>query len=255
MPSNEMKIAIHCLMKNVYKPYLQEWLDHHRSIGVDHFFLFDNDSEVPLSETIKDIPNSDISIELAHGKALPSLNIQMASYDHFLSAIQEATLPHYDRVAFIDEDEFIICANNNLKATLNDYLGYPAISLSWKMFGSSGLLTRTPEPQMKKFTKYTGIYYRGNVNIKCIVNPYLVKKAVDPHSFTYHMGTCVNTHKIPIEGHYSCAVHEIAWINHYWTRSLEEWKLKAERGSPNNGQKRDLTMFDELNYNCTETIA
>lgn len=242
-------------MKNIYEPYLIEWLNHHHSLGVDHFFIYDNDSKVPITESIKDIRfNSDISVELAPGKSSSILNIQMQSYTKFLSDIQESRLPHYDRVAFIDEDEFIICENSSIKETLKNYLSYPALGLSWKVFGSSGLINQTPEPQMKKFTKHTGRYYEANINIKSIVNPYLVKAAINPHSFSYHFGQCVNIHKIPIEGSFAYPVHQTIWINHYWTRSLEEWKLKAERGSPDNGQKRNLSMFDELEANCTESV-
>ena len=252
-----MKIATHSIMRDVYQPYLIEWLEHHRSIGIDHFFIYDNDSVVPISESIKDLPfNSNITIELIHGlTSLPELNVQEESYIKFLSSIQGSHLPHYDRVAFIDEDEFIICENNDIKETLKNYLAYPALALSWRMFGSSGLMNRTPDPQMKKFTKHSTQYFEPNTIIKSIVNPYLVKDIINPHAFSYHFGHCVNVNKVPIEGYYAPPVHQIAWINHYWTRSCEEWAIKAARGSAWSGRGCVQIQFDDLEANCIESIA
>jgi hypothetical protein len=252
-----MKIATHSMMRDVYQPYLIEWLDHHRSIGIDHFFIYDNDSIVPISESIKDVLfNSDITIELIHGRtSLPDLNVQEESFTKFLSAIQESKLPHYDRVAFIDEDEFIICENNDIKETLKNYISYPALALSWLMFGSSGLINQTPEPQMKKFIKRSTRYYEPNTIIKSIVNPYLVKDIINPHAFSYHFGNCVNVNKVPIEGYYAPPVHQIAWVNHYWVRSREEWLIKLAKGNAWFNKDREQIQFDDLEANCIESIA
>jgi hypothetical protein len=247
-----MKIAIHSLIKDPYKPYLIEWLNYHRSIGVDHFFIYDNESEPGIVELVKDLPfRNEISVEMINGGGSLVPNVQINSYAKFLSDLKY--LPHYDRVAFIDEDEFIICKNGDLKSTLENYINYPGIGISWRMFGSSGLLTRTPEPQMKKFTKYTGAYYHSNINIKSIVNPYLVSTIRSPHSFSFHYGNLVNEHKIPIELHYSYPSYDYLWINHYWLRSKEEWIVKANRGQVT-GEKRNLLWFEDVEKNCTESI-
>lgn len=240
------------MMRDVYKPYLDEWLTHHRSIGVDHFFIYDHDSIEPLAKILKD--QSDITVSPIHGTPSKDLDIHRVSYLTFLGLIQNGLLPHFDRVAFIDEDEFITCVNKDLKKTLENYLEFPALGISWRMFGSSGLLTRTPELQSRKFTKYTGAYYHSNINIKSIVNPYLVKDVLSAHSFSYYLGNCVSEHKIVIPSHYSYPSYDIIWLTHYWTRSKEEFIAKATRGIAENGEARNLLMLDDVDKNCTETI-
>jgi hypothetical protein len=239
-------------MRDIYKPYLDEWLAHHRSIGVDHFFIYDHDSVEPLSRILKG--NPDITVKPIHGIPSKSKDIHKESYLDFLTMIQSGSLPHFDRVAFIDEDEFITCINGNLKTTLLNYLDSPAIGISWRIFGSSGVLTRTPELQSKKFTKYTGKYYHSNINMKSIVNPYLVKENLSPHSFSYYLGNCVNEHHIVIPSHYTYPSYDYIWINHYWTRSREEFIVKANRGMVETGETRDYSMFDNVEMNCTESL-
>ncbi|MBE3141927.1 MAG: hypothetical protein IMZ53_15230 [Thermoplasmata archaeon] len=82
----------------------------------------------------------------------------------------------------------------------------------------------------------------------------MVKKLLNPHSFSYAQGNCVNVNKEIIEGAFSTPVYEKIWINHYWTRSLEEWDAKVARGQADTGQKRDSKLFDDLNRSCTEHI-
>jgi hypothetical protein len=246
-----MKIAIHSIIKDPYTPYLLEWLEYHREIGIDHFFIYDNDSAVPISSVVS---GNDITIEVIHNTPITAVNAQLEAYNRFLLKLTSGELPYFDRIAFIDEDEFITCPNTDIKSVLSNYLSYPALALSWRIFGSSGLLHRTPESQVKKFTKYTGRYYESNINIKCIVNPYLVSKVTTPHSFEYHFGHCVNVHKIPIEYAFSYPVYDLIWINHYWTRSLDEFKEKALVRGMVGGKKRSMDMFEDVERNCTESI-
>ena len=250
-----MIVAIHTVMRDTYEPYLFEWLNYHHSIGVDRFFLYDNESKIPLTESIKSIPFKD-NIFVSYIPGVPSLkfDVQRGSYLYFLGTIRDKSFPKIDRVAFIDEDEFIICKNNDIKAILSNYLEYPGLAINWRMFGSSGLLEQTPILQMEKFVWYAP-NYQGNVNIKSIVNPYLIESVTSPHTFTYTQGFCVDTDKKPIEGFYIMSpIYKEMWINHYWTRSLAEWNEKVLRGQANTGQKRESSMFDELNILCTEHV-
>ena len=47
-----MKVGICAIIKDCYEPYLLEWLVYHRSIGVDLFFIYDNESTVPIIEML-----------------------------------------------------------------------------------------------------------------------------------------------------------------------------------------------------------
>ena len=239
-----MKVGICAIMKDVYAPYLQEWLDYHRSIGVDWFFLYDNDSTIPLSTFVI---GTDVIIEDVHGKAQ-----QMKTYDKCLDEMKTWVLPKCDRIAFIDEDEFIHCENGDIKKTLEEYDEFPAIGITWRVFGSSGLKVRTSEPQREKFTKYTyGHPYENHV--KCIVDPMrTVGSSANPHSFCYTEGNCVNVNKEVVDGPFTTPIYNKIWIDHYYTRSMEEWKEKIAKGRADVRMcERNFRLIDEIDRSCS----
>jgi hypothetical protein len=229
-------------MKDVYAPYLTEWLEHHRALGVDWFFIYDNDSAIPLTNL-----GDDVIIQTISGSAR-----QIAAYEACLADVKKGSLPTCDRVAFIDEDEFIICENNDIKKSLEAYADYPAIGLTWRVFGSSGLKKKTPIPQRQKFTQHTtGHPYERH--IKSIIDPLrTIGSSGNPHVFSYLNGQCVNVDKIPIDGPFTTPTYHTMWIDHYYTRSLEEWKEKVEKGrSDTVTGERDFWLIDEIDTNCS----
>ena len=44
-----MKVGICAIIKDCYEPYLKEWLNYHREIGVEQFYIYDNESAVPIT--------------------------------------------------------------------------------------------------------------------------------------------------------------------------------------------------------------
>jgi hypothetical protein len=237
-----MKVGICAIMKDVYEPYLMEWLSHHRSIGVDWFFIYDNDSTIPMMSF-----DEDVIIHKISGKAM-----QMVAYDKCLSDMAYGFLPSCDRVAFIDEDEFIICENGDIKKTLELYTDFPALGITWRVFGSSGLKERTPEPQRSKFTQYT-IGHPYEQHIKSIVDPSrTIGSSGNPHAFVYTRGNCVNVDKEPVEGPFTTPIYHTIWIDHYYTRSLQEWKDKVAEDRVDTGRPgREFKLFDEIDANCS----
>jgi len=43
-----------CIMVKDEEYYIQEWLEYHRLIGFEHFYIYDNNSEIPVESYIKD---------------------------------------------------------------------------------------------------------------------------------------------------------------------------------------------------------
>ncbi len=243
-----MKVGICAIIKDCFTPYLFEWFNYHHSIGVDHFFIYDNGSEIPIWEIVKQLPFTDnIHIETIAGTTK-----QLPVYDRCLDSIKKSLLPHCDRVAFIDDDEFIVCENNDIKATLSEYEEFSGLGISWRMFGSSGIKERTLINQREKFTQRTTIDYSPNQHIKSIVNPFkTIGHANNPHSFNYSDGYCVNVNKEPVDSAFTKPIWNKIWIDHYFTRSLEEWKEKAARGRSDTGTTRSFSEFYEVDANCS----
>ena len=84
-------------------PFIDEWIAYHRIIGVDHFFLYDNDADSPLRALLA--PHADyLTVVDGPGEAehLPGRNKQTKAYQDALSRIR------HEWVAFLDIDEFIV---------------------------------------------------------------------------------------------------------------------------------------------------
>jgi hypothetical protein len=243
-----MKVGICAIIKDCYKPYLLEWFNHHHSIGVDRFFIYDNESEVPVKKIVNDLAfKDDIHVETIEGTTR-----QLAAYGKCLNDIKSGVLPSCDRVAFIDDDEFIICENGDIKETLKEYEDFSGLGINWRVFGSSGIKEKTPEGQRTKFTQHTTEDFFPNQHIKSIVNPFMTEGTTwTPHAFNYIKGNCVNVNKEIVENVLSAPVYKKIWLDHYFTRSLAEWKEKAARGRSDVNLTRSLGEFYEIDFNCS----
>lgn len=242
-----MKVGICAIIKDCYEPYLLEWFNYHHSLGIDYFFIYDNESEISISEIVNELPfNGNIYIETITGSVK-----QLAAYNKCLDDIKSGVLPVCDKVAFIDDDEFIIC-ESDFKETLKEYEEFSGLGISWRMFGSSGIKEQTPEGQRTKFTQHTKDDFKDNCHIKSIVNPFLAEIARDPHSFKYSKGNCVNVNKEVVEAAFMTPIYKKIWLDHYFTRSLDEWNEKMVRGRSDVNVTRTLSEFYDIDFNCSE---
>lgn len=242
-----MKIGICAIIKDIYKPYLEEWLHYHEDRGVDYFFIYDNESTIPIRKVVND------SVYITE---FPGKCVQLQAYNQCIRDIKSGVLPFCDWLAFIDEDEFIVSENDDLKQTLVQYNGYSAIGINWRLFGSSGLRKKTHTSQRKKFIYHTSVDYDLNRHIKTIVDPFkTISTGDNPHFFIFSEGSCVDVHKNPIIGYLSeKPIYQNMWIDHYYTRSLEDWKEKIAKGRPDSLEPRKFWRFAEVNNHCTECI-
>jgi len=245
-----MKVGICAIIKDCYTPYLFEWLKYHRSIGVDYFFIYDNESEMPIGDTLERYFLQ--GMEGIHVETIVGNIKQIPAYHKCLEGIKSGALPFCDRIAFIDDDEFINCENGNIKETLKEYEEFSGLGINWRVFGSSGIKEKTPEGQRVKFTQHTTADFPPNRHIKSIVNPFVTEKtAGNPHSFIYSEGHCVNVNKEIIPNALTAPIYEKIWLDHYFTRSLEEWEEKTKRGRSDLDVARSLSEFYEVDFNCS----
>ena len=96
-------LAVVAIVKNE-GPYIKEWLDYHLLAGVDHFFIYDNESEDNLKEVLQPyIEKGIVTYTFFPGKV-----IQTPAYDMAMNRFR-----FYCRyIAFIDIDEFILPKTN-----------------------------------------------------------------------------------------------------------------------------------------------
>lgn len=213
-----------CLIVKDENSYLQEWLDYHILLGVEHFWVYDNESSIPVKETLKPYLDSGwVTVHTIEGKGR-----QLFAYDHCLRTHGSDSR----WIGFIDTDEFIIPRQGiSLAEFLKPFESFGGLGISSLFFGSGGNKIRPDVGQI------AGYQWRGpdtlslNRLVKMIVQPEKVILPISPHSFLFKEGWwCVNESGLRVDAQrFPCHVEKIQ-VNHYYTRSEEEWAKKLSRG-------------------------
>lgn len=115
--------------------YLKEWIEFHRIVGVDHFYLYDNKS----SDNFMDVLQPYLEEGLVSLKEWPKPQSQMEAYQDFMDCYAGETR----WVGFIDLDELVVPnSTETIGDFLKDFSARPVVILYWKCFGTSGYITR-----------------------------------------------------------------------------------------------------------------
>lgn len=138
-------LSVCALFKNEEK-HLKEWIEYHRLIGVDHFYLYNNNSsDCPIrvlkpyiDDGIVTLINWPDCIHLSSSKKrdfIWSLAVQQPAYQH---AAKCAALHETKWLTFLDVSEFLIpVGHHNLIHLLEKYKDAPGVILSRKYFDAS----------------------------------------------------------------------------------------------------------------------
>ncbi|HKO77024.1 MAG TPA: glycosyltransferase family 92 protein [Flavobacterium sp.] len=130
--SYKHKVCLCGIFKNEAK-FLDEWIQFHLVIGIDHFYLYNNNSDDNYAEILKPYIEKGI-VDLIDW---PFSHSQMDAYKDCYDKHRNDT----NWLTFIDVDEFICpISTNNLKSWLESYKNYPGVAVYWKQFGSNGKL-------------------------------------------------------------------------------------------------------------------
>lgn len=203
-------------------PYLQEWIEFHRLLGVEHFYLYNNLSsdnyKIVLAPYIKKkiVEVEDWSYTYQDvGRWSP---IQCSAYGTKIPEIKDKV----KWLAILDIDEFLFpTQGNNLQDFLKDYEDFGGVCVNWQMYGTSNI-AKIPagklliETLLLKAPKD----YCENALVKSIVRPERVRSCESPHyCFFLPPYFQVNEHKEPFDGPNSpyITVDKIR-VNHYWSR-------------------------------------
>ena len=125
-------ISLILIFKNE-SPFLDEWLCHHLNLGVEHFYLYNNNSTDHYKETLLPYIKKGL-VTLVEWPEYPG---QYSAYKHWYDNYRSES----EWVSFLDADEFLCpMEEENLRALLQQYAIYPVILMYWKLFGTSGLM-------------------------------------------------------------------------------------------------------------------
>jgi hypothetical protein len=222
-PPPDAYLAI-CAVYKDEAPYLAEWIEFHRVVGVERFFLYDNAS----SDDHREVLHRHIQDGIVVLHDWPGPPLQRELFDHCLG-----THGHEARwIAFIDVDEFLFSPTlRPLPEVLREYEQYPAVGVNWAAFGTSGHRTRPAGLVIENYLR-RGPRSRGFTgrSIKNVVQPRSTVRCVNAHRFEYRHGLAVDENGYPIHGGATKSVSfERLRLNHYYTKSEAELRRKHER--------------------------
>lgn len=245
-------LSIVSIMKNE-GPYAKEWIDYHLLAGVEHFFLYDNDSTDNMKEVLQPYIDAGIITYIFY----PGKSRQMEAY---IDAVHNFRfLSRF--IAFIDADEFIFPQNNKTVVEVLDEIfdkNPDAAGLGVNIFNfgsnyqekadySKGLLERFTR---RSATDLTPPDWKGNpggtASVSTIANPRKIKVFHVPHCAQYFEGcNAINENGGIVQGYFNNppTVDKIV-MNHYSTKSREEYIIKVRRGNADHYK----SLLDEKNF-------
>jgi glycosyltransferase involved in cell wall biosynthesis len=222
------RAAICAIAKNE-GPYLNEWVAYHHIVGFDPILVYDHESTDDSAKVLARLAERGLA-ERIPWSAPPDKKPQWLAYEDGLRRLRGQA----DWVAFIDLDEFLVLPRH---ATVQDFLAehgeLEAIAVNWLMFGSAGHERHEPGLVIERFTRCAERKFSGNKSIKTLAR---VDAIVTPrvHTCEFREGvryrTVAGEEIPPGEGRSRQVSHDVVRINHYFTRSREEWDRKVARG-------------------------
>lgn len=241
--------------------YIREWLSYHSAIGFEHFFIFDNESTDDTSDALRLAQNKGI----CSYQPWPSTRgprPQLSAYKTGLQLARQET----EWLAFIDADEFInLKKHRSIGDFLTSYSDADAIGINWRIFGSSSEIGYRPKLVMERFRYASPVLFGANHHIKTIAKTSaLVKPFIHTHNLV-DGSVFLNADRTLLKGfpaaRQDAVSHDIIQINHYFTKSYEEWCAKKARGkadfSPESPDRlrsdSEFTIYDR-NDEKDETI-
>ena len=240
----QVSLAV-CAIAKDEGPYFKEWIEWHRSIGVERFYIYDNESTDSTREVLA--PYIEAGIVEYHD--FPGYRMQLAAYDDCLERHRLDTR----WVAFIDLDEFIVpIKDKTLPDFLSRFADSPAVEINWLVYGSGGARKKEAGGVMERFKRHSLPDHYLNRHVKSIVNPRRVYSMIGCHEVARISGCAADSHGNPIKKNFRRREpqQDVIRINHYAVRSYEEFLEKQNRGRAS-GKKRTVSdaYFNEYDLN------
>ncbi len=210
---------------------MAEWIEFHRLVGVERFFLFNNRSTDDHREVLAPyVEEGIVVVEDWPGKS-PEFAQQARCNFHCVEQHRHETR----WLAFIDLDEYLFSPTYRpVPELLGEYEHAAALWVSRPAFGSSGHRTKPPGLVTESYTRRAD---QEAMNMKRIVDPKRVIKAGMNLANAYEGGgPSINTDNEHVQRPVQPPLLDKLRLNHYFTKSEEEARIKAMRLRANDGK-------------------
>ena len=222
------KVAV-CAIGRLENRYAVEWVEHYNALGIDKIFIYDN-NRVEDGELLSDILQP--YIEAGFVEITPWTAKQKQAYEDCYNRHNQ----EYTWIGFFDFDEFVWIQDGRTAPDLLKGFEYAdVLVMNWRTMTDNGLLHYEEKPVKERFTEGTDEQFQMNRHVKSFVHTGINGISFnDPHCPNAPKLTVVNVHGIsvkqmPIQDQ---VIHDIARVDHYDTKTAEEWIDKNRRGWP-----------------------
>ncbi len=218
-----MKYLGLCCIVRDETPFLEEWIAYHTLLGVEEFVVYDNESRIPVRETLRHLLRPGyITVYSVKGAAQ-----QIPCYNHCLGE-------HGKRFAWLgvwDMDEFAVpVKTGDLRVMLTEFEPWAGFGANWMPFGSNGHKVRPAGLQIENYTRSMPAWDAMTRLVKVFVRPECMGRFYNPHMVFPKTGKVVNERHEPVIGPFSVPPSwETCRINHYYFRSRQDYYEKLQR--------------------------
>lgn len=228
--------------------YLPEWLAWHVAQGVEHFYIYDDSRESSVMDVLGDYA----ALCTVRDAKRYQYHLQFEAYIDALRRFGGEA----EWMAFIDADEFLRSVDGtSITNVLNAMpASAAAVLCPWVVYNANGQTLKTSGTVRERFTQ-TVEWPLSNPNWKSIVRPALVETMAAHSPLKMSEGAIlVDAHGVEVEDKHSLPVDKLV-VDHYFTKSYEEWVERLAKGSCDPFASRKNEWFLELNPDMTEVVA
>jgi hypothetical protein len=265
---NNMKVSIVSIFRDESK-YLKEWIEFHLLVGVDKFYLVNNNSIDNFDEVLSPYILSGVvvlyNITTETKNNTPGFKNEQIIVKDWVKKMNEIVLSSDDDwVIHISTDEFLFPSEkNNIKDVLINYHdSVGEISVNWTMFGNNNFSLGKDDLLIEKLTKSSEPNHILNFHVKPIFKPKGITYIPSVHfGYLKHGFVKVDANGNPNNfrnGHEVIdRVYHPLHINHYRLRDLSwtESKLKMyELWGRNDLLDLSKSYNDIDNYNISRFV-
>lgn len=232
------KVGVVALAKNETR-YLNEWVEYHHNLGIDQFFIIDNNDVGDNSqrELLESLPKEyGITIVNLQGKeALQKAGLQEGIYNYVM---QQLIRPRtkLDWVTFIDIDEFLYFGGKSVKEFLyqDKFKMTDVIHLNWRLYDDNDQIYYEDKPVLERFTRQAplAVVYNDeekkiteNCSIKSFYHVTNKRFRVSPHTVYVENGVCKRSDGTVSDCGTSAEPlsSDNNYVKHFNCKSLEEY--------------------------------
>ncbi len=247
-----------CLIIRDENEYLEEWLRWHIGQGVEHFYIYDHGSKEPVKDFVMSL-GTEVSekITVIDWSGVHK-DTQPEAYNDCLKRFKFESR----WIGFIDADEQVrLKTGQLLPEFLRNYEDYAGLFAVWLIYDANGQIKQSNAPLRQRFTHVNFNDEYASRMGKVFVQALLMREMVI-HNGSPENGFCVvDEYKNKIAPYFLVCEkpsYDYICVDHYYTKSYEEWLKKIDRGCGHAKYQRKYGEFFDINRDmeyCREDIV